>query len=90
MEQYTWDDPRQIRQEYEAGREFKNGLGTRGLYEQSRVNERFYSGDQWHGVSSAADRPLVRQNIIKRFSVCNASLQFCSFCPQLIIRKRLH
>ena len=66
MEQYTWDDPRQIRQEYEAGREFKNGLGTRGLYEQSRVNERFYSGDQWHGVSSAADRPLVRQNIIKR------------------------
>lgn len=45
---------------------YKSALGERGLYEQSRVNERFMVGDQWHGARCGSDRPLVRHNIIKR------------------------
>ena len=30
------------------------------------MNERFYSGDQWHGVQAGNTRPLVRRNVIKR------------------------
>lgn len=45
---------------------YKRQLGTRGLYEQSRINERFYSGDQWNGVNCGDSRPLVRHNVIKR------------------------
>ncbi|MCL2884303.1 MAG: hypothetical protein FWF49_02300, partial [Oscillospiraceae bacterium] len=52
--------------EYRAGQQFKRSLGQRGLYEQARMNERFYVGDQWHGVPAPAERPLVRHNIIKR------------------------
>ncbi len=65
-QQRHWDDPKQIAQEYEAGKQFKCSLGARGLYEQNKVNERFYVGDQWHGVNCGADKPLVRENIIKR------------------------
>ena len=65
-EQMLWDDPKQIMREYEAGKQFKSNLGKRGLYEQNKVNERFYVGDQWHGVHCGADKPLVRENIIKR------------------------
>ncbi len=65
-EHKSWDNPRQIAQEYETGKQFKCGLGKRGLYEQNKVNERFYVGDQWHGVNCGADKPLVRENIIKR------------------------
>lgn len=42
--------PEKVFREYERGIAFKNGLGDRGLYEQNRINERFYRGDQWHGV----------------------------------------
>jgi len=59
-------DPAQMFAEYEAGRRFKAGLGRRGLYEQSKINERFYIGDQWHGARCGNDRPLVRHNVIKR------------------------
>ena len=65
-EQKRWDDPAQIAAEYEAGKRFKATLGKRGLFEQNKVNERFYVGDQWHGVHCGADKPLVRENIIKR------------------------
>lgn len=60
--------PEQVFREYEAGIAYKAGLGTRGLYEQNRLNERFFLGDQWHGANcgEAADRPLVRHNVIKR------------------------
>lgn len=67
MTEHThWDDPVQIQKEYEAGKQIKCALGKRGLYEQNKVNERFYVGDQWHGVNCGADKPLVRENIIKR------------------------
>ncbi|MCI8554811.1 MAG: hypothetical protein HFJ80_07710, partial [Clostridiales bacterium] len=56
----------QVLEEYRRGVQFKNGLGRRGLYEQNRINERFFAGDQWHGVHCGEDRPLVRYNLIKR------------------------
>lgn len=58
--------PLQIFNEYSEGVRFKSALGTRGLYEQSKINERFFAGDQWHGARCGNDRPLVRHNVIKR------------------------
>ena len=58
--------PSDIFKSYEKLRNFKASLGSRGLYEQSEMNERFFIGDQWNGVSTGKDRPLVRNNIIKR------------------------
>lgn len=58
--------PEQVFREYEQGIAFKNGLGRRGLYEQNRINERFFAGDQWRGANCGDERPLVRYNIIKR------------------------
>lgn len=58
--------PEQAFREYEQGIAYKNGLGGRGLYEQNRINERFFAGDQWRGANCGDERPLVRYNIIKR------------------------
>lgn len=58
--------PEQIFNEYLKGYEFKATIGNKGLYEQSRINERFYIGDQWHGAKCGNERPLVRHNVIKR------------------------
>ena len=52
--------------EFKAAREHKELIGEKGIYEQSRVNERFFIGDQWHGARCGTDRPLVRHNVIKR------------------------
>ena len=59
-------EPKQIFEEFKRGIDVKNGLGGRGLYEQARINERFFIGDQWKGARCGADRPLVRHNVIKR------------------------
>ena len=53
-------------EEYRKGCEFKTCIGNKGLYEQAKINERFYIGDQWHGAKCGNERPLVRHNIIKR------------------------
>lgn len=58
--------PERVFEEYERGARYKNGLGKRGLYEQNRINERFYAGDQWRGANCGDERPLVRYNVIKR------------------------
>ncbi|MBQ6848763.1 MAG: hypothetical protein IJN76_01760 [Clostridia bacterium] len=58
--------PEQVQAEYRAGVDYKRQLGDRGLYEQNRINERFYAGDQWYGVNCGDSRPLVRHNVIKR------------------------
>ncbi len=58
--------PIDIFKEYQKGVQFKSSIGKRGLYEQNRINERFYIGDQWHGANCGSDRPLVRHNVIKR------------------------
>lgn len=58
--------PNEIFEEYRAAHDYKNSIGDRGIYDQSRMNERFYVGDQWRGVQAGNTRPLVRRNIIKR------------------------
>ncbi len=58
--------PTQIYTEYKKGVEFKSSMGSKGLYEQNKINERFYVGDQWYGAKCSNSRPLVRHNIIKR------------------------
>ena len=64
MEKQT--EPARIFEEYRQGVRFKNTLGKRGLYEQNRINERFYAGDQWYGARCGEERPLVRHNVIRR------------------------
>lgn len=58
--------PFEIFGEYLKAADFKASLGNRGMYEQNRINERFYIGDQWYGAKCGNDRPLVRHNVIKR------------------------
>ena len=58
--------PFEIFCEYREAADFKASLGKRGMYEQNRINERFYIGDQWYGAKCGNDRPLVRHNVIKR------------------------
>lgn len=59
-------DPKIILNQYVEGTNFKSSLGKKGLFEQNRINERFYIGDQWHGAKCGNERPLVRHNVIKR------------------------
>lgn len=59
-------NPKGIADEYNSGNDYKNGIGKRGIQAQSKMNERFFVGDQWHGANVGADKPLVRRNIIKR------------------------
>ena len=59
-------DPALVMEEYQAGTSFKSALGDRGMYDQNKINERFYVGDQWYGANAGSDRPLVRHNVIKR------------------------
>ncbi len=66
MNERKWYEPEQVFEEYQRGIEFKNGLSERGLYAQNRMNERFFTGDQWYGAQCGNDRPLVRHNVIKR------------------------
>lgn len=58
--------PGEIFKEYEAGVQHKASIGNHGLFEQNKINERFFIGDQWHGAKCGNDRPLVRYNVIKR------------------------
>lgn len=60
------NEPIKIFEEYRNAINFKSSLGNKGLYEQNRINERFYIGDQWYGAKCGNERPLVRHNIIKR------------------------
>lgn len=55
-----------IFEQYNKAKRYKESLGEKGIYEQAKINERFYSGNQWYGVEGGNDRPLVRHNIIKR------------------------
>ncbi len=59
-------DTKSIWTEYEAGQAYKNSIGDKGIHDQSLINERFFVGDQWHGVTAGNEKPLTRRNIIKR------------------------
>lgn len=54
--------------EYRCGTDYKAGIGNKGIFEQSKMNERFYAGDHWYGARCGNDRPLVRRNIIRRIA----------------------
>lgn len=60
------NSPEQIFSEYKNIRQHKESLGSRGMYEQNKINERFFVGDQWYGAKCGNERPLVRYNLIKR------------------------
>ena len=60
--------PKEIFAEYTNGNDYKASIGDKGIFEQSKVNERFYIGDHWYGVNSGNTRPLVRRNLIKRIA----------------------
>lgn len=52
--------------EFEKGQNYKDSIGDKGIYSQTKINERFFVGNQWYGITSGNDRPLTRRNIIKR------------------------
>jgi len=60
------NSPKQVFEQYKIVTNFKASLGDKGIFEQSKINERFFYGDQWHGVDSGNSRPLVRRNVVKR------------------------
>lgn len=57
--------PANIFSQFKTGSEYKASIGKKGLFEQSKMNERFYVGDQWNGAN-VGNKPLVRHNIIRR------------------------
>ncbi len=59
-------DPKAIFDEYKSGNDYKGSIGESGIYEQTKINERFFVGDQWYGAQCGNKRPLVRRNVIKR------------------------
>ena len=59
-------NPLVVFNQFSEGTTFKSAMGNKGIFEQSRINERFYIGDQWHGAKCGNERPLVRHNVIKR------------------------
>lgn len=61
---------------YEAGKEYKRRLG---LYETVRRNERFYRGDQWHGIHTDLPRPVF--NVVRRIT----DYLVCSVIPNDIL-----
>ena len=61
-----WFHPKTIVEEYRKGQQYKSGLEKKGLSEQSRINRRFYEGDQWYGVQCGDKKALVCYNIIRR------------------------
>lgn len=58
--------PNAVFDEYRYGCNYKASVGDKGINEQSKINERFYVGDQWHGARCGSERPLVRRNVIRR------------------------
>lgn len=68
MNQKIKTSPEAVFSEYRLGTDFKAGIGDKGLFEQSKINGRFYVGDHWHGAKCGNDRPLVRRNVIKRIA----------------------
>lgn len=66
MKKKIQTEPKKVFNEYRQGNTFKSGIGDKGIFEQSKINERFFVGNQWYGAKCGNSRPLVRHNIIKR------------------------
>lgn len=63
-----WCHPARVFHEYNIGRQYKAGVGERGIDRQAEINTRFFEGDQWHGAACGSERPLVRHNVIRRIA----------------------
>lgn len=61
-----WYEPMQVFEEYKQGATYKASLGERGLYDQCKMNERMYVGDQWKGAKCGDSKALLRYNVIRR------------------------
>lgn len=68
------NDAEKIFAQHEKCSLYKSELGAKGLFEQVKLNERFYSGDQWHGAAVSKKMPLVRHNLIKRIGEYKQSI----------------
>ncbi len=60
------NSPQTVFEQYKTAADFKAALGKHGLFEQNKINERFFVGDQWHGAQNKSEKPLVRHNVIRR------------------------
>ena len=60
--------PKEIFAEYANANEYKASIGDKGIFEQSKINEDFYIGNQWRGLNAGNSRPLCRRNLIKRIA----------------------
>jgi hypothetical protein len=67
-------EPKAVFAEFETGNNYKSSIGDHGIFEQTKMNERFFSGDQWHGAKCGNDRPLVRMNVIRRIGEYKLSI----------------
>ena len=57
--------PHSVWDEYSKGKTYNTNLGDKGLYEQVKLNERFYVGDQWEGLNAPdLEKPVI--NFFKR------------------------
>ena len=63
---YYKDICSEIFSQHEKSVDYKNSFGKKGLFEQTKLNRYFYSGDQWRGAKVGDNKPLVKYNIIKR------------------------
>lgn len=61
-----------VQEEYSRGKSYKESIG---LYEKVKLCERFYEGDQWHGLKSMSVRPMV-MNFTRRL--------FAYFCAMVV------
>lgn len=57
------DHPQRIRRELAAADGFNRNLN---FYEQCKRNQRFYHGDQWHGLKKSSKLQLMTQNFLQR------------------------
>lgn len=58
--------PQAVKEQHEKSVEYKLSLGEKGLFEQTKKNERFFVGDQWMGNSTKSNLPLVEYNFCRR------------------------
>ena len=58
---------KRIFDEHERAASYKSSLGESGLYEQIRLNEKYYRGDQQNGVRlNSGNGGALRHNIVRR------------------------
>ena len=60
---YYKDICSEIFSQHEKSVDYKNSFGKKGLFEQTKLNRYFYSGDQWRGAKVGDNKPLVKYNI---------------------------